>query len=164
MIKHKKEDFMKAALAEADKAFKKQEVPVGAVVVCDDTIIARAHNLTETLKDPTAHAEMQAITAAASWLGGKYLTGCTIYVTLEPCVMCAGAIGWSQADELVYGAADEQKGYTRITGQLLHPKTRVVKGILERECSEILVRFFKKKRPLISPKGGLNHNHSADIA
>jgi tRNA(adenine34) deaminase len=146
MAESKDEKYMKAALAEAQKAFDRQEVPVGAVVVCNDTIIARAHNLTETLKDPTAHAEMQAITAATSWLGGKYLTGCTIYVTLEPCAMCASALGWSQVSGLIYGADDEQKGYTKVTGQLLHPKTKVVKGTLEKECREILVRFFKKKR------------------
>jgi tRNA(adenine34) deaminase len=129
----RKESYMKAALAEAQKAYDRQEVPVGAVVVCNDTIIARAHNLTETLKDPTAHAEMQAITAATNWLGGKYLTGCTIYITLEPCAMCAGAIGWSQADAIV-------------SGPLLHPKTKVESGILEKECREILIKFFKRKR------------------
>jgi tRNA(adenine34) deaminase len=143
---NKHEIFMKAALEEARKALDKQEIPVGAVVVCKETIIARAHNLTETLKDPTAHAEMQVITAATNWLGGKYLTGCTIYVTLEPCAMCAGAIGWSQASGLVYGADDEQKGYTKITGQLLHPKTRVIPGIMEKECTDILSGFFKSKR------------------
>jgi tRNA(adenine34) deaminase len=146
MAESKYVKYMRAALAEANKAFEKQEVPVGTVVVCNDTIIARAHNLTETLKDPTAHAEMQAITAAASWLGGKYLTGCTIYVTLEPCAMCASALGWSQVSGLVYGADDEQKGYTRVTGQLLHPKTKVVKGIMEMDCREILLKFFRKKR------------------
>jgi tRNA(adenine34) deaminase len=144
---HKKiERYMRAALAEAYKAFDKQEVPVGAVVVCNDTIIARAHNLTETLRDPTAHAEMQAITAATNWLGGKYLEDCTIYVTLEPCAMCAGAIGWSQASSLVFGAADEKKGYRTITGSLLHPKTSVESGVLEKECREILSRFFKSRR------------------
>lgn len=137
---------MQAALQEARKALDKQEIPVGAVVVCKDTIIARAHNLTETLKDPTAHAEMQAITAATNWLGGKYLTGCTIYVTLEPCAMCAGAIGWSQASALVYGAADEQKGFTKITGTLLHPKTKVSAGIMEKECSDLIIGFFKTHR------------------
>jgi Cytosine/adenosine deaminases len=141
------EQYMRAALTEAKKAFYKQEVPVGAVVVCNDVIIARAHNLTETLRDPTAHAEMQAITAAADWLGGKYLTGCTIYVTLEPCAMCAGAIGWSQADALVYGANDEKKGFTTVSGLLLHPKTKVESGILEKECKELIMRFFKGKRP-----------------
>jgi len=137
---------MKAALAEAYKAYEKQEIPVGAVVVCDDRIIARAHNLTETLKDPTAHAEMQAITAATNWLGGKYLTDCTIYVTLEPCGMCAGAIGWSQASALVYGAGDENKGYRSVSGTLLHPKTAVTAGILEEESRELLLRFFKARR------------------
>jgi tRNA(adenine34) deaminase len=146
MAVSKHEIYMKAALEEARKALDKQEIPVGAVVVCRDTIIARAHNLTETLKDPTAHAEMQAITAASNWLGGKYLTGCTIYVTLEPCAMCAGAIGWSQASGLVYGASDEKKGYTKIKGQLLHLKTRVTPGIMEKECSDLLIRFFKSRR------------------
>jgi len=137
---------MRAALEEAKKALAKQEVPVGTVIVCDGMIIARAHNLTETLNDPTAHAEMQAITAAASWLGGKYLTGCTIYVTLEPCAMCAGAIGWSQASRLVYGADDPKKGYTLIQGALLHPKTAVTSGILAEECGEKVANFFKSKR------------------
>ena len=143
-VKHAK--YMKEALEEAEKAFTRDEVPVGAVVVCNDMIIARAHNLTETLTDPTAHAEMQAITAAANWLGGKYLTSCTIYVTVEPCAMCAGAIGWSQAAGLVYGASDQKKGYTGVIGSLLHPRTLVISGILEKECSELMVRFFKKKR------------------
>jgi len=146
MAQGNKEHFMRAALAEANKAFDKQEVPVGAIVVCNDMIIARAHNLTETLKDPTAHAEMQAITAATNWLGGKYLTDCTIYVTLEPCAMCAGAIGWSQAASLVFGASDEKKGYTTISPKLLHPKTSVVSGVLEEECKELLLKFFKTKR------------------
>ena len=137
---------MQAALEEARKAFDRNEIPVGAVVVCNDTIIARAHNLTETLNDPTAHAEMQVITAATNWLGGKYLTGCTIYVTLEPCAMCAGAIGWSQAERLIYGASDEKKGYTLIQGQLLHPKTKVIPLMLENECRELLVKFFKARR------------------
>jgi len=137
---------MRAALDEANKAYDKQEVPVGAVVVCNDIIIARAHNLTETLKDPTAHAEMQAITAATNWLGGKYLTDCTLYVTLEPCAMCAGAIGWSQASALVFGAADEKKGYRTISGQLLHSKTTVESGVLDRECKELMIKFFKNKR------------------
>jgi tRNA(adenine34) deaminase len=143
LVRDKHEKYMQAALEEARKAFDRKEIPVGAVVVCNDTIIARAHNLTETLNDPTAHAEMQVITAAANWLGGKYLTGCTIYVTLEPCAMCAGAIGWSQAERLVYGASDEKKGYTLVKGQLLHPKTTVTQGILESECKELMVRFFK---------------------
>jgi len=137
---------MRAALAEANKAFDKQEVPVGAVVVFNEMIIARAHNLTETLKDPTAHAEMQAITAAANFLGGKYLTDCIIYVTLEPCAMCAGAIGWSQASALVFGAEDEMKGFRTISDTLLHPKTKVDNGVLEKECRELLMKFFKSRR------------------
>jgi tRNA(adenine34) deaminase len=137
---------MRAALEEATKAFEKQEVPVGAVIVYNDIIIARAHNLTETLKDPTAHAEMQAITAATNWLGGKYLTDCTIYVTLEPCGMCAGAIGWSQASLLVFGAADEKKGFRTVSGSLLHPKTEIESGVLDTECREILLKFFKSRR------------------
>ncbi|MEI8225789.1 MAG: nucleoside deaminase [Bacteroidota bacterium] len=146
MAQKKEEQFMWAALSEANKAFDKQEVPIGAVVVCNDMIIARAYNLTETLKDPTAHAEMQAITAATNWLGGKYLTDCTIYVTLEPCAMCAGAIGWSQATALVYGAKDEKKGYRSISDSLLHPKTKVESGVLEEECRELLMKFFKTRR------------------
>jgi tRNA(adenine34) deaminase len=146
MAQNKKEQYMRAALSEANKAFEKQEIPVGAVVVCNDMIIARAHNLTETLKDPTAHAEIQAITAATNWLGGKYLTDCTIYVTLEPCAMCAGAIGWSQATALVYGAKDKKKGYRSISDSLLHPKTKVESRVLEEECKELLMRFFKTRR------------------
>jgi tRNA(adenine34) deaminase len=146
MNQDNKVKFMKAALAEANKAFDKLEVPVGAVVVCNDIIIARAHNLTETLKDPTAHAEMQAITAATNWLGGKYLTDCTIYVTLEPCAMCASAIGWSQAGSLVFGATDEKKGYRTISDSLLHPKTNVESGVMEKESSELLLKFFKERR------------------
>lgn len=146
MAERKEVFYMKAALAEAHRAYAKQEIPVGAVVVCDDKIIARAHNLTETLKDPTAHAEMQAITAATNWLGGKYLTDCTIYVTLEPCGMCAGAIGWSQAAALVYGASDEKKGYRSLSDSLLHPKTIVSSGILEDESSELILKFFRSRR------------------
>jgi tRNA(adenine34) deaminase len=146
LVSDKHERYMQAALEEARKALDRQEIPVGAVVVCNGTVIARGHNLTETLNDPTAHAEMQVITAATNWLGGKYLTGCTIYVTLEPCAMCAGAIGWSQAEGLVYGAEDEKKGYTLVKGQLLHPKTKVTKGILAPECRELIVKFFKVKR------------------
>jgi tRNA(adenine34) deaminase len=146
MVHTKEENYMLAALAEAEKAFDKEEVPIGAVVVCNEMIIARGHNLTETLKDPTAHAEMQAITAATDYLGGKYLSGCTIYVTLEPCAMCAGAIGWSQADGLTFGAHDYKKGFTTISGSLLHPKTKVTSGILEKTCSDILVRFFRTRR------------------
>ena len=143
---NKDEHFMKAAIGEAKKAFERQEVPIGAVVVCNDLIIARAHNLTETLNDPTAHAEMQAITAATNWLGGKYLTGCSIYVTVEPCVMCAGALNWSQVSDLIYGCDDEKKGYTKIPGTLLHPKSKVKKGVLEEECRNLMKSFFKTKR------------------
>jgi tRNA(adenine34) deaminase len=146
MANKKEEQFIRAALTEARKASEKQEVPIGAVVVCNEMIIARAHNLTETLKDPSAHAEMQAITAATNWLGGKYLTDCTIYVTLEPCGMCAGAIGWSQAGGLIYGASDEKKGFRTISDSLLHPKTTVESGVLEEECRELLLRFFKTRR------------------
>ena len=146
MPENKDEHFMRAAIDEAMKALERQEVPVGAVVVCNDMIIARAHNLTETLNDPTAHAEMQAITAATSWLGGKYLTDCTVYVTIEPCAMCAGALGWSQAARLVWGAGDPKKGFTLIRGQLLHPKTIVSSGVLANECGGIMTRFFKSKR------------------
>jgi tRNA(adenine34) deaminase len=146
MSQNKEVLYMNAALSEAKKAFEKQEVPVGAVVVCNDTIIGRAHNLTETLKDPTAHAEMQAITAATNYLGGKYLTDCTMYVTLEPCSMCAGALGWSQVAGLVFGADDEKKGFRSISNSLLHPKTKVKAGVLEEECRELLVKFFKSRR------------------
>jgi tRNA(adenine34) deaminase len=146
VIPDRKEQYMKAALAEAEKAAARQEIPIGAVVVCNDIIIARAHNLTETLKDPTAHAEMQAITAATNWLGGKYLIDCTIYITIEPCPMCASALGWSQISAIVYGATDEKKGYTTISGALLHPKTKVTTGVLEKECRELIVRFFRNKR------------------
>lgn len=157
MPESKDEHYMRAALDEAKKALGKQEVPVGAVVVCNDMIIARGHNLTETLTDPTAHAEMQAITAASGWLGGKYLDDCIIYVTMEPCIMCAGALGWSQTGRLVYGADDLKKGYTLVKGNILHPKTTVKSGILARECSEIVKEFFKSKRrdyPPSPPRGG----------
>lgn len=137
---------MKEALKEAEIAQNKGEVPVGAVVVCGGQIIARAHNLTETLNDPTAHAEMQAITSATSYLGGKYLNQCTLYVTLEPCVMCAGALCWSQLEKLVYGADDPKRGYSLINQSLLHPKTKIVKGILGSESSAIVSNFFKNKR------------------
>ena len=145
---HQEKDikFMKAALEEAKLAFEKQEVPVGAVIVCNDIIIARAHNLTETLRDPTAHAEMQAITTATNYLGGKYLTDCKIYVTVEPCAMCAGALNWSQIPELIFGTVDEKRGYSTISSALLHPKTKIKKRILENDCSELMVRFFKAKR------------------
>ena len=138
--------YMRQALAEAQKAAERGEVPVGAVVVCHDRIIARAHNLTETLNDVTAHAEMQAITAAANYLGGKYLTDCTLYVTVEPCVMCAGAIAWAQLGRLVFGASDEKRGYQRLAPDALHPKTVVVKDVLSVECAECMKDFFKKKR------------------
>ena len=138
--------FMRQALDEAQQALQRDEVPVGAVIVCNDRIIARGHNLTETLNDVTAHAEMQAITAAANFLGGKYLTGCTLYVTLEPCVMCAGALGWSQISRIVYGAADEKRGFTRFAPDALHPRTEVISGVLETDCSELMKEFFKKKR------------------
>ncbi|MDM8001316.1 MAG: nucleoside deaminase [Bacteroidota bacterium] len=140
------EYYMKMALTEAARAADRDEVPVGAVVVAGGTVIARAHNLTETLNDPTAHAEMQAITAAASYLGGKYLTGCTIYVTVEPCVMCAGALAWSQVTALVWGAPDPKKGYTTTDVRILHPKTEVRTGVLAEECSGIMKKFFRKKR------------------
>jgi len=138
--------YMKQALAEAQKAAERGEVPVGAVVVCKDRIIARAHNLTETLTDVTAHAEMQAITAAASSLGGKYLNECTLYVTVEPCVMCAGAIGWAQTGHLVFGASDEKRGYQRYAPQALHPKTQVSQGVLADECARLMKEFFLNKR------------------
>ena len=137
---------MQQALQEARKAAEAGEVPVGAVVVCRDRIIARAHNLTETLNDVTAHAEMQAITAAANALGGKYLTDCTLYVTVEPCVMCAGAIAWSQMGRLVFGAGDEKRGYRRYAPQALHPKTEVVTGVKAEECAQLMKDFFRKKR------------------
>jgi tRNA(adenine34) deaminase len=138
--------FMKQALCEADKAMAAGEVPVGAVVVCKQRIIARAHNLTEKLNDVTAHAEMQAITAAANILGGKYLNECTLYVTVEPCVMCAGAIAWAQTGRLVFGAPDEKRGYRRYAPQALHPKTEVVEGVLADECAEKMQTFFRAKR------------------
>ena len=138
--------FMKQALLEAEKAFERGEVPVGAVVVCKDRIIARSHNLTETLTDVTAHAEMQAITAAASVIGGKYLSDCTLYVTVEPCVMCAGAIAWSQMGTLVFGAEDEKRGYQRYAPEALHPKTVVKKGVMADECATLMKQFFASKR------------------
>ena len=137
---------MRQALDEAHRALERDEVPVGAVVVCGERIIARGHNLTETLNDVTAHAEMQAITAGANFLGGKYLTDCTLFVTLEPCVMCAGALGWSQISKIVYGASDEKRGFSRFAPNALHPKTEVIAGILEEECSALMKEFFKKKR------------------
>ncbi len=139
--------FMKKALQEAETAYEKDEVPVGAVIVVANRIIARAHNLTELLNDVTAHAEMQAITAASSFLGGKYLNECTLYVTLEPCQMCAGALYWSQIGRIVYGAVDEKRGCMAM-GTTLHPKTKIIGGVLEEECREILKRFFIEKRNL----------------
>lgn len=138
--------YMRQALQEARKAFDRGEVPVGAVVVCHDRIIARSHNLTETLNDVTAHAEMQAITAAANYLGGKYLAECTLYVTVEPCVMCAGAIAWAQMGRLVFGAADEKRGYQRYASNALHPKTKVQQGVLQEDCASLMKEFFKKRR------------------
>ncbi len=137
---------MRKALMEAEAAFREGEIPIGAVVVCQDRIIARAHNLTETLNDVTAHAEMQAITAAANELGGKYLTGCTLYVTVEPCVMCAGALGWSQIPRVVYGCRDEKRGYSDYAPQAMHPKCTVTGGILEEECRQLMRDFFQQKR------------------
>ena len=137
---------MQRALDEARQAFDEGEIPIGAVVVCRDRIIARTHNLTETLCDVTAHAEMQAITAAANTLGGKYLTDCTLYVTVEPCPMCAGAIGWAQIPRIVYGAPDEKRGYRLIAPKAFHPKATVVAGVLEDECREIMQSFFRLKR------------------
>jgi tRNA(adenine34) deaminase len=140
------EYFMNEALKEAQLAFEKDEVPVGAVVVCANRIIARGHNLTETLNDVTAHAEMQAFTAASGYLGGKYLDECTLYVTVEPCVMCAGAAFWTQLGTLVYGAEDEKRGYRLVEQPLLHPKTEVFSGVLKEECSELMKSFFRGKR------------------
>lgn len=137
---------MKEALKEAQKSYDMDEIPVGAVVVCNNQIIARAHNLTERLNDVTAHAEMQVITAAANSLGGKYLNECTLYVTLEPCVMCAGAIHWAQLGKIVYGAFDKNKGFTNIDKKIIHPKTEVFGGVLSEECAAILKDFFSAKR------------------
>lgn len=140
------EYFMKQALNEARKGFEINEVPVGAVVVCEKQIIARAHNLTEQLIDVTAHAEMQAFTAAANFLGSKYLNECTLYVTIEPCTMCAGASYWTQIGKIVYGADDDKKGYTTTGANVLHPKTKVVSGILKEECTLLMIDFFNKRR------------------
>ncbi len=137
---------MRRALQEAELANHEGEIPVGAVVVSQNRIIARAHNLTETLTDVTAHAEMQAITAASNLLGGKYLNECTLYVTIEPCVMCAGALGWSQIGKVVYGASDEKRGFQRFAPAAMHPKTEIVSGILENECSALMTDFFREKR------------------
>ena len=142
----KDEMYMRKALAEAQQALAEGEIPIGAIVVCQDHVIARAHNLTETLHDVTAHAEMQAITSAANELGGKYLKDCTLYVTVEPCVMCAGALGWSQLSHIVYGAADEKRGYQLYAPRALHPKTTIQGGILEEECRQLMQDFFRNKR------------------
>ncbi len=146
LVNHSDEYFMREALREAYKALERNEIPVGAVVVCGDRIIARAHNLTETLNDVTAHAEMQVITAAASFLGGKYLKDCSLYVTLEPCLMCAAAIAWAQVPRLVYGTSDEKKGYSLVKKNILPTKTRVEKGVLAEEASKMITDFFIKKR------------------
>ena len=138
--------FMKKALEEARQALEMDEVPIGAVVVSNDRIIARGHNLTEHLNDVTAHAEMQAITAAANYLNGKYLNDCTLYVTVEPCPMCAGAIGWAQIPRIVYGAPDEKRGYRKISPAAFHPKAEVRSGVCEEECREIMQRFFRERR------------------
>ena len=140
------ERYMKLALQEARRALEAGEIPIGAVIVAQGKVIGRGHNLTETLHDVTAHAEMQAITAAAEHLGGKYLTGCTLYVTVEPCVMCAGAIGWSQLPRVVFGAADPKRGYQTYAPKALHPRAQVTSGILEAECSQLMRDFFKQKR------------------
>lgn len=140
------EQYMRKAIAEAVQAASEGEIPIGAVVVCRGRILARTHNLTETLHDVTAHAEMQAITAAANALGGKYLQDCTLYVTVEPCPMCAGALGWSQVQRIVYGAPDDKRGYRKIAPTALHPKTEVVAGVCEDECRELMQSFFKERR------------------
>ena len=139
------EYFMKKALQEAEMAFEKGEIPVGAIIVVNNTVIARSHNLTELLNDVTAHAEMQSITAAANYLGGKYLIGCTLYVTLEPCQMCAGALYWSQISKIVYGASDENRGFMKM-GTQLHPKTTVVRGVMANEAADLMKRFFAERR------------------
>ena len=139
---------MHRALQEAQTAYDEGEIPIGAVIVCQDRIIARAHNLTETLHDVTAHAEMQAITMAANELGGKYLTDCTLYVTVEPCLMCAGALAWSQIARIVYGAADDKRGYHTQCDKPFHPKTIVTSGVLANECGKLMTDFFKTKRPI----------------
>ena len=146
LIKFSDEYFMKQALSEAKKALDDDEVPIGAVIVCNKQIIGRAHNFTERLNDVTAHAEMQVFTSAAGYLGGKYLNECTLYVTLEPCVMCAGASFWTHIKKIVYGAHDEERGYRRIGRSVLHPKTEVIGNVLEKECADLLKSFFKKKR------------------
>lgn len=143
---NKDERYMRMALDEAKTAYEAGEIPIGAVIVCKDRVISRAHNLTETLCDVTAHAEMQAITSAANTLGGKYLTDCTLYVTVEPCTMCAGAIGWAQIPRIVYGATDEKRGYHDYAPKAMHPKAAVIGGVLEDECRQLMQDFFKSKR------------------
>ena len=138
--------FMRMAIDEARHALKEEEVPIGAVVVCGDRVIGRGHNLVETLCDATAHAEMQCITAAASTLGGKYLKGCTLYVTVEPCIMCAGALAWSQIDRVVYGADDPKRGFSTVEGRIFHPKTKVERGVMQEECEALMKNFFKGLR------------------
>ncbi|MBR6805626.1 MAG: nucleoside deaminase [Bacteroidaceae bacterium] len=138
--------YMKLALCEAQKAYDKGEIPIGAVIVCNGMTVARTHNLTETLNDVTAHAEMQAITAAAEHIGGKYLDDCTLYVTVEPCPMCAGALGWSHIGRIVYGAGDEKKGYRKFAPDVLHPKTKVTSGVCAEEAGELMKRFFEERR------------------
>lgn len=140
------EHFMKEAFKEAQKAFDEEEVPVGAIIVCENKIIARAHNMTERLNDVTAHAEMIAFTSATDYLGGKYLKECTLYVTIEPCVMCAGASYWTQLKKVVYAASDDKRGFSTHPKNLLHPKTKIISGIMEKECSELIKTFFLNKR------------------
>ncbi|OQX80576.1 MAG: tRNA-specific adenosine deaminase [Bacteroidetes bacterium 4484_249] len=140
------EYFMKEALKEAQKAFEADEVPVGAVIVCNNKIIARAYNLTERLTDVTAHAEMQAFTSASDYLGAKFLEDCTLYVTIEPCVMCAGAAYWTRIGKIVFGARDEKRGFSILKGNILHPKTEVISGVMEKECGNLMTEYFKQKR------------------
>ena len=142
----KDEKYMRMAIDEALRALEKREVPIGAIVVAGDRVIGRGHNLVETLMDATAHAEMQAITAAMSTLGGKYLNDCTLYVTVEPCVMCGGALAWSQIGRVVYGAADDKRGYSTYSERIMHPRTKVVKGVLKEECERIMQEFFSSLR------------------
>jgi tRNA(adenine34) deaminase len=146
MTREQDEKFMRQALNEAEKALSKREVPIGAVVVAGDRVIGRGHNLVETLMDATAHAEMQAITAAMSTLGGKYLTDCVLYVTVEPCVMCGGALAWSQIGRVVYGAQDKKRGYSTFSERIMHPKTEVLRGVLQEECEQLMQRFFADLR------------------
>ncbi|MBQ7150169.1 MAG: nucleoside deaminase [Prevotella sp.] len=146
MEENKDELYMRKALQEAELAYEEGEIPIGAVIVCRDRVISRAHNLTETLNDVTAHAEMQAITAAANQLGGKYLKDCTLYVTVEPCVMCAGALGWSQMSRVVYGASDEKRGYEKYAPHAMHPKCEITRGVLEEECRTLMQKFFQERR------------------